>query len=218
MDEAALHELLGAVRSGEVGPDEAGRRLRRLPFADLGFARVDHHRWLRQGVAEAVYGPGKTPAQCAAIVVELLEEPGGPVLLTRAVPDQVDAALSAAPGGVLTGTTVVWRPAALDGHTVAVISAGTADRPVADECVATLAAYGFAATRLDDVPVVAPEADRRVLERGHGHAPSGTEGVEDGFVGQVGRVREHAIDGTEPRFLTAPGLPILTSGRRCHTR
>ncbi|CAN5716027.1 nickel pincer cofactor biosynthesis protein LarB [soil metagenome] len=153
MDEAALHELLGAVRSGEVGPDEAGRRLRRLPFADLGFARVDHHRWLRQGVAEAVYGPGKTPAQCAAIVVELLEEPGGPVLLTRAVPDQVDAALSAAPGGVLTGTTVVWRPAALDGHTVAVISAGTADRPVADECVATLAAYGFAATRLDDVGV-----------------------------------------------------------------
>ncbi|HVL02810.1 MAG TPA: 1-(5-phosphoribosyl)-5-amino-4-imidazole-carboxylate carboxylase, partial [Acidimicrobiales bacterium] len=65
MDEAALQELLGDVRSGRVDDDEAVRRLRRLPFADLGFARVDHHRALRQGVAEAVYAPGKTPQQCA---------------------------------------------------------------------------------------------------------------------------------------------------------
>ena len=68
MDEAALRELLDGVRSGEVAPDDAVRRLRRLPFADLGFARVDHHRALRQGMAEAVYAPGKTPEQCAAIV------------------------------------------------------------------------------------------------------------------------------------------------------
>ena len=153
MDEAALKELLGAVGAGEVDPDDAVRRLRRLPFADLGFARVDHHRALRQGVAEAVYGPGKTPAQCAAIVAELLAEPGGPVILTRALPDQIDASLEAVPGGALTGTTVVWRAATLGEHTVAVVSAGTADRPVADECVATLAAYGLGAIRLDDVGV-----------------------------------------------------------------
>ncbi|MBO0894341.1 MAG: 1-(5-phosphoribosyl)-5-amino-4-imidazole-carboxylate carboxylase, partial [Acidimicrobiales bacterium] len=91
MDETTLRVLLEEVRSGALGPDEALRRLRRLPYADLGFARVDHHRALRQGRAEAVYGPGKTPEQCAAIVAELLAEPGGAVLLTRADPSQVDA-------------------------------------------------------------------------------------------------------------------------------
>ncbi len=153
MDEAALHELLGDVRSGVLDPDDAVRRLRRLPFADLGFARVDHHRALRQGVAEAVYGPGKTPPQCAAIVAELLADPGGPVILTRADPEQVDAVLAVAPGGAVIGATVVWHPAAPRKESVAVLSAGTADRPVADECVATLAAYGFDADRLDDVGV-----------------------------------------------------------------
>lgn len=153
MDEAALHDLLSDVRSGQVDAEDAVRRLRRLPFADLGFARVDHHRALRQGVAEAVYGPGKTPSQCAAIVSELLSAPGGPVILTRGVPDQIDHALGASPGGTVTGATVVWRPAPARDDKVAVLSAGTADRPVADECVATLAAYGFSARRLDDVGV-----------------------------------------------------------------
>ena len=61
MDEASLRELLDGVRAGTIAPDDAVARLRRLPFADLGFARVDHHRALRQGLAEAVYGPGKEP-------------------------------------------------------------------------------------------------------------------------------------------------------------
>ena len=72
MDEDALRRLLDAVQVGAVTTDDALDRLRRLPYADLGFARVDHHRALRQGMAEAVYGPGKTPEQCAAIVFELL--------------------------------------------------------------------------------------------------------------------------------------------------
>src|ERR1039458_1849439 len=85
MDEPALRQLLDDVRAGVVTPDEAAARLRRLPFAGLGFARVDHHRRLRQRVGEAVYAPGKTPEQCALIVRELLSEPdSGPVLLTRA--------------------------------------------------------------------------------------------------------------------------------------
>ena len=66
-----------------VTPDDAVAALRRLPYADLGFARVDHHRALRQGRPEAIYGPGKTPEQCAAIVVELLDAGAAPVLLTR---------------------------------------------------------------------------------------------------------------------------------------
>ncbi len=153
MDEAALRQLLDDVRAGAVAPDEAVHQLRRLPFADLGFARVDHHRGLRQGVAEAVYAPGKAPEQCAAIVSELLAVPGGPVLLTRARPEQVAAALEADPGGVVTGGTVVWRPRPPREATVAVVTAGTADLPVADECAATLDAYGVAPTRLSDVGV-----------------------------------------------------------------
>jgi NCAIR mutase (PurE)-related protein len=157
VDEAALRTLLDEVRSGAVPTDEALRRLRRLPFADLGFARVDHHRALRAGVAEAVYGPGKTPEQCAAIVAELLSAPGGPVLLTRSGPEQVAAALAAAPGGTVTSTTggalVTWRPAPPRPERVTVVTAGTADLPVADECAATLVAQGLTPRRLADVGV-----------------------------------------------------------------
>lgn len=153
MDEAALRRLLDEVRTGTTTADEAVRQLARLPFADLGFARVDHHRGLRQGLAEAVYAPGKTAAQCAAIVAELLAEPGGPVLLTRADDGQLEAALAAAPGGAVTGTTALWRASAPRLEKVTVLTAGTADLPVADECGATLAAYGFAPVRLTDVGV-----------------------------------------------------------------
>src|SRR3974390_172747 len=93
MDEPAPRPLLLPGASGVQTPDEAVSRLRRLPFADLGFARVDHHRALRQRMGEAVYAPGKSPEHCAEIVAELLSEPaGGPVLLTRADGDQVRAA------------------------------------------------------------------------------------------------------------------------------
>src|SRR5918994_2750964 len=114
VDEDALRRLLDAVQVGAVTTDEAVERLRRLPYADLGFARVDHHRPLRQHLAEAVYGPGKTPEQCAAIVAELLDAPGTahPVLLIRADDAQSSAALDRNPGGERTGTTVCWRPAA----------------------------------------------------------------------------------------------------------
>jgi NCAIR mutase (PurE)-related protein len=162
MDESALRQLLADVASGSCAPDDAVRQLRRLPFADLGFARIDHHRSLRQGLPEAVYGPGKTPGQCADIVVELLAEPGGPVLLTRAAEAQVKASVAAASAvghddAVVTGggelATVAWRPAALRGGRVLVITAGTADLPVAAECTAVLAAFGFQPTLLVDCGV-----------------------------------------------------------------
>jgi pyridinium-3,5-biscarboxylic acid mononucleotide synthase len=152
VDEATLRALLDGVRSGAVAPDDAVARLRRLPFSDLGFARVDHHRALRQGRPEAVYGPGKTPEQCAAIVAELLGD-GGPVLLTRASDEQAAAALERNPGGERHGPTLVWRPAPERPETVVVVTAGTADLPVADECAATLTAFGFRPRRLTDVGV-----------------------------------------------------------------
>ena len=132
MDELALTRLLDDVRSGACTPDDAVYRLRRLPFADLGFAKVDHHRVLRQGFPEAVYGQGKTLEQCSAIVGELLHGGGGvdgggdrpttgtttgtitgpatgtttgnPVILTRADAAQVERVLADHPGGVRTIT------------------------------------------------------------------------------------------------------------------
>src|SRR6202789_3842729 len=91
MDPSSLRALVDQIASGSCTPDDAVRHLRRLPYADLGFARIDHHRDLRQGMPEAVYGPGKTPEHCAAIVEELLEAGAGPVLLTRATDTQVKA-------------------------------------------------------------------------------------------------------------------------------
>jgi NCAIR mutase (PurE)-related protein len=157
VDEVALRRLLDAVQVGAVTTDDAVDRLRHMPYADLGFARVDHHRALRQGMAEAVYGPGKTPDQCAEIVAELLSAPGdGPVLLTRADDHQVAAALARNPDGHRTGTdlsTLAWRHAAPRAERVVIATAGTADLPVSDECAATLAAHGVEPVRLTDVGV-----------------------------------------------------------------
>ncbi|MBV9283688.1 MAG: nickel pincer cofactor biosynthesis protein LarB [Acidimicrobiia bacterium] len=154
MDEPTLRQLLDDVRAGAMTADEAVARLRRLPFADLGFARVDHHRALRQGLAEAVYAPGKTPEQCAALVAELLaEDDRGPVILSRADNDQIAAATTRSPNGTRTGHTVVWRPRLDRPGRVLVVTAGTADLPVAEECVATLVGYGFTPHLLTDVGV-----------------------------------------------------------------
>jgi hypothetical protein len=175
MDELALQRLLDDVRSGACTPDDAVLRLRRLPFADLGFAKVDHHRSLRQGLPEAVYGQGKTAAQCSAIVGELLTgglsagtpSAGSPVILTRADDEQATLAMTDHPGGVRTVTgratgadqirgelsTIVWRPAGPRLAKTLVITAGTSDLPVARECEATLVALGLRPTLLADCGV-----------------------------------------------------------------
>jgi hypothetical protein len=154
MDEASLRHLLDQLLAGDLSADDVVRRLRRLPYADLGFARVDHHRVLRQGLPEAVYGPGKSPGQCVAIVGELLAEPGGgPVVLSRADEDQVAAVLAAHPGGTRTGSTLVWRPSPPRPERVAVLAAGTADLVVAEECKATLEALGLRPTLVADCGV-----------------------------------------------------------------
>lgn len=153
MDEAAIRRLLDDVRAGTVSPDDAVRALRHLPYTDLGFARVDHHRHVRQGMAEAVYGPGKAPAHVAAVVTELLARSEAPVVLTRADDDQLAAATRANPGAEVWGTTAVWRPAPPRAERVVLLAAGTADLPVADECAATLTAHGLPPQRLTDVGV-----------------------------------------------------------------
>jgi NCAIR mutase (PurE)-related protein len=154
VDEAALRQLIDDVRNGMLDPDAAVERLRRLPFAEVGDTLVDHHRSLRQGMPEAVYGRGKSVQQCVEIVGELLANGVGPVLLTRADAAQLEAVGSAhGPGEQATGA-VLWRkPAAHRSGKVLVASAGTSDGPIVDECVLTLRAYGFEPDRLTDIGV-----------------------------------------------------------------
>jgi len=158
--EETLRQMLSDVRSGAISPDDAVARLRRLPFTDVGDALVDHHRALRTGVPEAIYGPGKSPQHCVDIVGELLAHGSGPVILTRTDAAQRAAVLSAhASYGMPdeASNTMAWRlptiNASLPAPRVLTISAGTSDVPVVDECVLTLRAYGYAPQRIVDVGV-----------------------------------------------------------------
>ena len=154
VNEADIRQLLDGVRNGSLPADDAVATLRRLPFGDLGDALVDHHRSLRQGMPEAVYGPGKTPDQVVRIVGELLQHGTDPVLLTRATPEQADAAQLAHGAPHRTGTSLLWRrPEPHRSANVLVVSAGTADQPVVDECLVTLGAYGFDPRQINDVGV-----------------------------------------------------------------
>lgn len=135
-----------------------------------GELNLDHGRHERTGVAEAVYAPGKTPAQCAAAVAGLLDGPGdGPVLLTRADAVQADAALAANPGGTIAEggavaslLTLTWAPSPRRTGRALILTAGTADLPVAREAAAVLDAYGHETNVIADVGVAGVH---RVLDR-----------------------------------------------------
>lgn len=155
MDAAAVRKLLDSLTAGELDADEVVRRLRSLPFTDMGYATIDSHRELRQGLPEAVYGPGKSAEHCVGIIGELLSSGEGPVVLSRATDEQVSAVTAAWPDGLVWGSTVVWRPAPErdDAEAVLVVTAGTADLPVAYECEATLRAFGVPSRLIADVGV-----------------------------------------------------------------
>lgn len=154
VEESTLRALLADVTAGRMSADDAVAALRRLPFADVDGALVDHHRALRQGMPEAVFGPGKSPEQCARIVTELLDHGSGPVLVTRVAVDQIKAIEAAVGTGHAEAGCLLFRaPAANRPGTVAVVTAGTSDSTVADECALTLRAYGFSPTRISDVGV-----------------------------------------------------------------
>lgn len=154
VNESELSALIESVRNGTLHPDDAVARLTRLPFAHVGDALVDHHRALRQGMPEAVYGRGKSPQQCVEIVGELLGHGTGPVLVTRADDEQAKALLAVHPDAIVRGGCLLWRaPTEHRAEIVLVVTAGTADVPVADESVLTLEAHGFVPRRLHDVGV-----------------------------------------------------------------
>src|SRR5579872_3950982 len=136
MNEDQLRTLLEQVRSGEVAPDQAVVSMRHLPFEDLGFAKVDHHRALRHGMPEVIFAKGKTPEQTATIAEHLLEKAPN-VLITRADRATADVVLDRLTCGEylpLSGAIRFWRDKTVRGKgKIAVVCAGTSDMPVAEE-------------------------------------------------------------------------------------
>ena len=122
---------------------------------DLGFARLDLDREHRQGLPEVVYGPGKTAPQVTAIVTALLANNTGPVLVTRVEPDLAQTVLDEVPEGRHDpeARLLLWRSADVGDFRVAVVAAGTSDRPVAAEAAAVATAIGLHVTAIHDVGV-----------------------------------------------------------------
>ena len=202
MDEPALRQLLDDVRAGPARP-----RRRRGPTAPAPVRRPGVRACRSPPCAAAAESArrctrrGRRPAQCAEIVTELLAEPGGtPVLLTRADAAQVAATLEVAPGGEVTMSgalaTVCWRPAPASAPGgVVVVTAGTADLPVAEECLAVLRAFGLL-----------PDARGRL--RGGGRAPSAGVGRRGG---RSRRRRRSRGDGGCTGQPGRPGSPVRPS-------
>ena len=156
MNPEAIRKLLQQVRAGKLSPDDAVERLRHLPFEDLGFAKVDHHRALRVGMPEVVFSERKTPAQVAAIF-ERLAEHGNNVLATRATKEQFSAVKKVSPAAkfVVEARAIVLRRdrKRYGKGLISVVSAGTSDIPVAEEAVVTAELMGNQVQRLYDVGV-----------------------------------------------------------------
>src|SRR4029077_11337418 len=152
----SLHKLFDQVRRGKLSPDDAVDRLRHLPYEDLGFAKVDHHRALRAGMPEVILGEGKRPAHLAQIFARLAKH-GGNILATRADEKQFEAVkkkVRAAQYRELARTVVLQRDARKYGKgMIAVVSAGTSDIPVAEEAVVTAELMGNEVEHLYDVGV-----------------------------------------------------------------
>ena len=153
-----VKELLQETRSGATTVDEALSALRRLPVDDLGFAQLDLHRELRQGLPEAIYAEGKTVEQTVEIAGRLLQGTTAPVLATRVSPETAEALLDnhpdasySEPGRVVVLRAEQRRPMPLG--TAAILSAGTSDLPVAEEAAVTAEALGIAVDRVTDVGV-----------------------------------------------------------------
>jgi len=198
MNENQLRELLDAVRASRVSVDDAVSSLNRLPFEDLGHARLDLHRSLRNGFPEVVFCLGKRTEQIVEIMTRLARGED-PVLATRASPDVFEAVKQDLPEAEYNelGRTIVFqrKPLAKRGGKILVISAGTADIPVAEEAAVTADVMGNPVDRLYDVGVAGLHRLLADLERVQSAAVlivvAGMEGALPSVVG--GLVRHPVI-------------------------
>lgn len=191
MDPKRVRDLLEGVKQGATSVEAALAELKDLPFADLGYAAVDHHRALRQGAPEVILGQSKTPEQIVGIARELARA-GQNVLITRLAADAAREVCAAIPGLkyaalARTGTLEQAPIPALGTRPVSLVTAGTGDLPVAEECAETLRMLGVAAERVYDVGVAGLHRllhRRDVFERtGIAIVVAGMEGALPSVVG-----------------------------------
>jgi NCAIR mutase (PurE)-related protein len=156
MNRLQIEHLLTEVKDGRTGVNEALERLKDLPFEDLGFAKVDHHRALRTGMPEVIFAAGKTPPQVTSIF-EHMAKAGGNVLATRASREMFEAVARVEPRAeyheMARAITLTQAPAAPGKGTIAVVCAGTSDLPVAEEAAVTASLMGNSVELIADVGV-----------------------------------------------------------------
>ncbi len=148
-------EILSRVQSGEISVDDALKHLKTQPFEDLGYAMIDHHRAVRQGAGEVVYGAGKTAEQIAGICAHLAAAGAENILITRMSPDKAEYVRKAVPLDYDSMSQVgVAAPKKIERvGNIAIATGGTSDMPVAEEAARTAEALGSRVTRLYDVGV-----------------------------------------------------------------
>jgi pyridinium-3,5-biscarboxylic acid mononucleotide synthase len=156
MNRLQIEALLKEVREGNTNVDEALDRLRDLPFEDMGFAKLDHHRSLRTGMPEVIFASGKSTAQVAAIFARMARA-GGNVLATRVTQEMVEAIRESQPRAEFHETaraiTLAQAPTVPGKGTVGVVCAGTSDLPVAEEAAVTAQLMGNTVEVIADVGV-----------------------------------------------------------------
>ncbi len=203
MDPRDVETLLRQVQDGTLSPEAAALRLKTLPYEDLGFAKVDHHRALRRGFPEAVFGAGKTPEQIAAIVDRIVGH-GQNALVTRTGSDVHELVKERHPSAVHHATarclTVSSRaPEPLPGR-LAVVCAGTSDVPVAEEAAVTAEFHGASVDRVYDVGVAGLH---RLLDR--------TDTLRGASVLIVAAGMEGALPSVVGGLVDAPVVAVPTS-------
>jgi NCAIR mutase (PurE)-related protein len=156
MDRAHIESLLNEVREGRMAVNDAVDRLKDLPFEDIGFAKLDHHRALRTGMPEVIFASGKTVEQVAAIFARMAKA-GGNVLATRATGEMYEAVHAVEPRAEFHSTaraiTLTQAPANPGKGSIAVVCAGTSDLPIAEEAVVTARMMGNTVELIADVGV-----------------------------------------------------------------
>ena len=153
MEQLEIRQLLQAVASGERSVDDALLQLKEAPFEDLGFAKLDHHRALRQGAAEVIYGAGKTPEQILKITQAMLAHGQKTVLITRLSKDAAEFLMPLTYHELGKVGIAGTMPEPTGRGTIVIATGGTSDQPVAEEAALTAEALGNKVVRLYDVGV-----------------------------------------------------------------
>ena len=155
MEQDRILQILQEVKAGAVTPEQAMLDLKMCPFEDLGYAKVDHHRALRQGIPEVIFGSGKTPGQIVGITRSMLARGSG-VLITRRSPEAAEAVAAEIEISYDPVSRIAFageRPAPDTGGRIVVATGGTSDIPVAEEAAVTAESLGNPVERLYDVGV-----------------------------------------------------------------